>query len=203
MLGTGVTANDFRAMVRLEDVVALVSLATMRTLTDRLRVRGIVFGIATIPFYRDPLGVNNGGVPEEIPLAQATALKQALNYAKTRGGRFVMHGYTHQYASMRNPWTGVSGDDFEFWNIVENRPVNEDSFEWAAQRLDAGRADMIANGFTPFAWEAPHYQSSPLAIRAAADRFRNLTTWQRVVYYTSDQPNLTPGVPNRDFVAGQ
>jgi hypothetical protein len=34
----------------------------------------------------------------------------------------VMHGFTHQYGKMKNPHTGVSGDDYEFWNIVDNTP---------------------------------------------------------------------------------
>jgi hypothetical protein len=35
---------------------------------------------------------------------------------------------------MKNPHTGVSGDDYEFWNIVDNAPVPEDSTAWALGR---------------------------------------------------------------------
>lgn len=190
-----------KAMVRLEDVGALVSVSAMRQLTDYLSKRRIPFSIATIPLYRDPLGKYNGGVPEEIPLALATGLKGALNYAIPRGGKIVMHGYTHQYDSMANPHTGVSGDDFEFWNSVANRPVDEDSTDWAGDRLDSGLADLTSNGYTPFAWEAPHYQSSPLSIAAVPPRFR--TTYQRVVYYTGENPDLNSTAGNRDFSVGQ
>jgi hypothetical protein len=92
----------------LEDVGALVTAQSMRTLSDYLSSKAIPFSIAAIPFYRDPLGEYNGGVAQEIHLAQATRLKNALNYARARGGKIVMHGYTHQYNSMRNPHSAVS-----------------------------------------------------------------------------------------------
>lgn len=190
-----------RAMVRLEDVGALVSPATITQLSDYLSGRSIPFSIAVIPFYRDPLGRYNGGVAQEVRLAQAANLKKSLNYARARGAKLVMHGYTHQYKSQPNLHTGVSGDDFEFWDATNNRPVAEDSIAWAGARLDAGKRELAINGFTAFAWEAPHYQSSPLSIRAVPSRFA--TTYQRVVYYTSDNPDLNPASANRDFAVGQ
>jgi len=195
------TPTIHRAMVRLEDVGALVLPSTMVTLTDYLHGKGIPFSIAVIPFYRDPLGWYNDGVPMEIHLADATNLRASLDYAIARGAKLVMHGYTHQYGSMRNIHTGVSGDDFEFWNAVDNEPVPEDSIAWALGRLDAGLAELQLNGYHVFAWEAPHYQSSPKAIRAAVQRFP--TTYQRVVYYTSDEPDFNPANPARDFAVGQ
>ncbi|KDP89492.1 papd-like protein [Cupriavidus sp. SK-3] len=191
-----------QALVRLEDVGALVSTSTMKTLTDYLFGLAIPFSIATIPHYRDPLGIYNGGVAQDIPFAQATGLKSALAYASARGAKIVMHGYTHQYKSMRNVNTAVSGDDFEFWNAVANTPVAEDSTQWAGGRLDSGLQELISGGYTPFAWEAPHYQSSPLSIKAVPPRFAN--TYQRVVYYTSDNPTtLNSAAINRDFSVGQ
>ncbi|HEY9380052.1 MAG TPA: DUF2334 domain-containing protein [Burkholderiales bacterium] len=190
-----------RAMVRFEDVSALVLPSTMRRLSDFLFNRDIPFSIAVIPFYRDPLGEFNGGTPMEVHLAEATRLKRALKYATARGGKIVMHGYTHQYDAKRNPHSGVSGDDFEFWDIVDNTPVLEDSVEWAGARLDAGLLELQQNGYKPFAWETPHYQSSPNSIRAAVSRFK--TTYQRVVYYTDDTPDLSASNPARDFAVGQ
>jgi uncharacterized protein YdaL len=189
-----------RALVRLEDVNATTTVASMRSLTNYLRSKNIPFSIATIPFYRDPLGRYNGGVPEEIHMANATNLKTALNYALLRGGKILMHGYTHQYDSTPDLNTAVSADDFEFWYAVENRPVNEDSTAWAAGRLQSGLTELKGSGYTPFAWEAPHYQSSPLSIRAVPPVFSS--TYQRAVYYTSDNPNFSSG-PGKDFEVGQ
>jgi len=200
------TPTSRRALVRLEDVGALVQPATMRQLSDYLRSKRIPFSIATIPFYRDPLGYYNNGVPQEIHLAQATDLKKSLNYALQRGGTIVMHGYTHQYDSMPNKFNAVSGDDWEFWDAVHNTPTGDESVEaspgaWAGARLDAGLKELKSNGYSTFAWEAPHYQSSPASIRAAAQRFR--TTYQRVVYYTADKPDLASADGNRDYAVGQ
>jgi uncharacterized protein YdaL len=195
------TSGDTRrALVRLEDVGALVNPATTRQLTDYMLASNIPFGIALIPRYRDPLGVFNGGVPMEIPFAQATALRTAVNYMVARGGRIVAHGWTHQYSSMRNPWSGVSGDDFEFWDIVNNRRLPEDSVAWARNRVDQAIAEL-GTRYRAFAFEVPHYHASPYAYQAVRQRFA--TSWGRLVYYTSDTPDLTVANPNRDFAVGQ
>ncbi|MBN3835113.1 DUF2334 domain-containing protein [Burkholderia sp. Ac-20344] len=190
-----------RAMVRLEDVNAFTTTSSMKTLTDYMYSKRIPFSIATIPRYEDPLGAYNGGVPLTVHLAQASGLKQILNYALVRGGRIVMHGYTHQYNSTPNIDNAVSGNDYEFWLATQNRPVDEDSTQWASTRLSAGLQEFSSNGYVPFAWEAPHYQSSPLSIKAVPPLFK--TTYQRVVYYTSDRPNLNSTAPNHDFSVGQ
>lgn len=199
MLGVN-HATNHRAMVRLEDVGALVSVSTMQQLSNYLYQQQIPFSVATIPYYSDPLGEYNGGVPMHVSMSQATNLKNSLNYALTRGGEIVMHGYTHQYSNMRNQYTGVSGDDYEFWDIVNNRPVPEDSTAWALDRYDAGLQELSSNGYTPTAWETPHYHGSALASKAATQRFPK--TYQRVVYFTADTPNFNAPV-NKDFALGQ
>ena len=193
-------AENHRAIVRLEDVGALVSPDAMNTLSNYLSSKKIRFGIAVIPHYKDPLGIYNGGVPMDVPLSKAVDLKAALNYAVTKGGEIVMHGYTHQYGNMRNPHTGISGDDYEFWDIVANKPVPEDSSAWAKGRLAAGLKQLKDAGYTPIAWETPHYHASPLSSKVVPSLFSN--TWQRVVYFTADKPNLFAGV-GKDFAVGQ
>ena len=199
MLGVN-TPEKHQALVRLEDVGAMVSVQAMKTLTDYLYGKKIPFSIAMIPHYMDPLGVYNGGVAQEVPLSQASNLKRAVNYALPRGGEVVMHGYTHQYSNIRDPHTGVSGDDYEFWNIVTNAPVAEDSTAWALGRLNAGKNELMSNGYNPVAWETPHYQASALASKAMPLVFP--TTYQRVVYYTADTPNFNAAT-NKDFGVGQ
>jgi uncharacterized protein YdaL len=186
--------------VRLEDVGAMVSVQAMKTLSDYLSSKKVPYSIATIPRYVDGLGIYNGGVRQEVNLSQATNLKKALDYARQRGGEIVMHGFTHQYGTMRNPHTGVSGDDYEFWNIVDNAPFPEDSIAWASGRLYNGLQDLRANGYTPVAWEAPHYHTSALTAKSAPLLFP--TTYQRVVYFTADKPNFFAPVA-KDFGVGQ
>jgi uncharacterized protein YdaL len=101
---------------------------------------------------------------------------------------------------MRNPHTGVSGDDYEFWNIVDNTPVQEDSTAWAYGRMNNGLTDMRALGWSPVAWEPPHYQTSAIAARTSTHLFN--TTYMRSVYYTADKPNFFASVA-KDFSVGQ
>lgn len=201
MLGVN-HAESHKALVRLEDVGAMVSVSAMKTLTNYLYNKKIPFSIAMIPRYVDPLGIYNGNVPQTVPLSQATNLKKAINYALPRGAEVVMHGYTHQYSNIRDPHTGVSGDDYEFWNIVTNQPVTEDSTAWAQDRITKGKAELASNGYTPVAWETPHYHSSALASKVFAQPANFSTTYQRVVYFTADKPSFS-AAPNKDFAVGQ
>lgn len=193
-------AESHKAMVRLEDVGALVTVASMKSLTDYLYLKRIPFSIAVIPRFVDALGVYNGGIPQTIPMSQASNLKRVINYALPRGGEVVMHGYTHQYSNIKNSSSGISGDDYEFWNIVTNSPVTEDSTSWTLGRLNAGLLELISNGYRPVAWETPHYQASAVSSKAFPLLFNK--TYHRVVYYTADQPNFNANV-NRDFAVGQ
>jgi uncharacterized protein YdaL len=200
ILKTGAPVNH-RALVRLEDLDAFTTTASMKQLSDYLFNLHIPFTMATIPLYTDPNGYYNGGVPETIHLAQATGLKSALNYALPRGGKIIVHGYTHQYDSTPNIQNAVSGNDYEFWFAVQNRPVDEDSEQWAAGRMAEGIAEFTSNGYKVAGWGAPQYQMSPLASQAAAAEFT--TSFQRAVYYTATNPQIGTGAANQDFSAGQ
>jgi len=195
--------ENHRAMVRLEDVGALVNPESMKKLSDFLHRKDIPFSIATIPFFRDPLGKYSGGISKEIHLSQAENLLKSLRYAARRGGKVVMHGYTHQYDTTLNPLSGVSGEDFEFWDIVANSPVAEDSVEWAHDRIRKGLLEFKYNDFIPIAFGVPHYQASPKSYQAIKESFKS--RYERSVYYTSDNPslNLDYSDPQRDFIAGQ
>ncbi|MDB5898644.1 MAG: Papd-like protein [Ramlibacter sp.] len=199
MLGSTHTSYH-KAMVRLEDVGAMVSVQAMKTLSDYLSSKAVPFSVAVIPHYVDPMGLYNGGVRQEVPMSQASNLRTALNYAKARGGEMVMHGFTHQYGNMKNPHTGVSGDDYEFWNIVDNTWFPEDSATWVTGRLNNGLTEMKAAGFTPIAWESPHYHASAITSRTTPQLFSR--TYQRAVYFTADKPNFYASVA-KDFSMGQ
>lgn len=199
-----------QALVRLEDVSAITEPAHLATLAALMQqwqdpatgaAAQIPFSIALIPRYRDPLGVYNGGVAQEIRLRNARALRTALNDALARGGRLVMHGWSHQYSNVRNPWSAVSGDDFEFWDIVGNRPLPKDTLRDWRSYIDAGIKELTGSGYSAFAFEMPHYRASPRAYRAVAERFR--VGYERVHYYTSESPVLDPTSSARDFAVGQ
>jgi uncharacterized protein YdaL len=199
-----------QALVRLEDVHALTRAEHLRTLTDRLSGRTdpasgaaspIPFSIALIPRYRDPLGRYNNGVPLDIRLRQAAGLRAELAHATRNGATLLMHGYSHQYLHLRNPYSAVSGDDFEFWDIVANQPLSVDSpLDWR-RRIDQGIRELTDAGFSAYAFETPHYQASPNAYRAIAERFP--VAYERAVYYTGDRPRLNTLANDKDFAVGQ
>jgi uncharacterized protein YdaL len=201
--------ESHRALVRLEDVSENVDPSTVRTLANYLSTRRIPFSLAVIPFYKDPHGEYTSGTPEAIHFANATNLLNAVQYSMQRGGKIVMHGYTHQYDNLENPYTAVSGDDFEAWRKTsigqQGQPVDKDSLQWALNRLSLGLAELATKKIVPFAWETPHYQASPNFYRATATKFTNV--YERAVYYTSDNladlDMLDTTDPNRDFAVGQ
>lgn len=217
MLGESPAARELReqagarpALVRLEDVHALTNTVHLRTLTDLFasgadplggQAQAIPFSIALIPRYRDPLGRYNASQPLDIRLRKALGLRTELAHAQERGGALIMHGFSHQYQHYLNPHSAVSGDDFEFWDIVRNQPFSMDSPNEWRRRIDQGIRELRDAGFSAFAFETPHYQASPNAYRAIASRFP--TVYERAVYYTSDRPRLTLDVFDKDFAVGQ
>ncbi len=152
------------ALLRLEDVHAMVDTESFVDLVDSLENEDIPFSVAVIPHYRDPLGFQSDDQsPVDIPFSQATALQESLRYATQHGGSLVLHGFTHQLGDTRNPHSGVSGDDFEFWDSVNAQPVAGETRASISSRVNAGRTELNSEGFQPFAWETPHYEASPLA----------------------------------------
>jgi uncharacterized protein YdaL len=225
----GVThAEQHRAMVRLEDMSYLVVRSTVTTLANyfygtplnTVHPPKIPFSMAVVPHYVDAFGAFNNGVPLEVAFSGATTLRNAINDGLNRGGKVVMHGDTHQFGTLaqgnriKNPNSGVSADDFEFWDLSDrdgnsatfdpkNTPIQGETTATVLARIDAGRAELVNAGakYTPFVWETPHYQGSPVAYRAIAQRFPN--AYERAVYYTSETPDLSSANPTRDIAAGQ
>ena len=103
------------ALIRLEDISPESSPSDLTAYAAYLKSQGVPFSMATIPQYTDPTGFYNNGVPVSATLAQKPAMVSALKTAISDGGTLVQHGYTHQYSNVDNPFSGVTGDDFEFY----------------------------------------------------------------------------------------
>jgi uncharacterized protein YdaL len=171
------------ALVRLEDVSGESSPSNLTAWASYLKSQGVPFSMAVIPQYLDPNGNYNNRVPVSETLAQSPTMVAALKTAVADGGTIIEHGYTHQYSNIANPFTGVTGDDFEFYRVqcsttqtapynyvtpcsdsdyvIEEGPVPGDSQASAAGRVTIGRALFFAAGLaTPTIWETPHYAAS-------------------------------------------
>ena len=182
-------AESRRAIIRLEDVDPTYPPELLRRAADYLASEGVPFCVAVVPVYKDPLGYYNGGVPEMIEMSQAMEFVQTLKYMVSKGAQLVMHGYTHQYDAVVNPFTAVTGDDYEFFrvtydaqtNLVDYTAVPDDSRQWVQNRLRAGLHEFRQAGLTAVAWETPHYGASALDYGVFAENFA--LTIQRVLYF--------------------
>lgn len=164
------TPPRHRAVVRIEDVTARSSPAALRAVADALSARRVPFAIALIPVYVNP---RSG---ERLSIADAPEVLEALHYMLDHGGTLVLHGYTHQYEIEKNPFSGVTGDDFEFYRahvdasgVVLDGPVPGDSAAWAEDRVSRGLEEVTRAGLPrPGVFEYPHYAGSPVDSRAIA-----------------------------------
>jgi uncharacterized protein YdaL len=151
------------AFFRLEDVHALVPQWELDAMTRAFTKMKVPFALSVIPMFEDPYQVLT-----QDPAKKSVALDAAPNFVKylksvrAKKGTILMHGYTHQYETSKNPFNGTSGSDYEFWDANNNRPVADDGTSWVIGRLEAGYAMMERAKVSPVAWLTPHYGSSAL-----------------------------------------
>jgi uncharacterized protein YdaL len=170
------------ALFRIEDVHAEIPLWQLRTLTDLLHRRQVPFAMSVIPIFSDPHGINEKDVGKRFSVMSQNALfVKYIQSAKQRGASFIYHGVTHQSGTSINPFSAVSGDDFEFWDRVRNAPMRDDRPEVIVPRLEDGLKILEDTGIKPVAWLTPHYQASPLDYTL----FGQLFSWNvgRVTYF--------------------
>jgi uncharacterized protein YdaL len=144
--------------IRIEDYHCRRDHRAFRRLVDYLHHRGHPFMVAVIPAYRDS---ETGEVYE---LEGEREFIEALKYAQRRGGRLVMHGFTHAHGN-------ETGEGHEFWDVALDRPFEHVTQEFAAKRIRRGADQMIRNGLFPLAWETPHYAASSVVYRETAKVF--------------------------------
>jgi uncharacterized protein YdaL len=209
------------ALVRLEDLSPESNASDLQAYASYLKSQGVPFSMAVIPDYLDPNGYYNNGVPVAETLAQSPTMVSALKTAVSDGGTIIEHGYTHQYSNIANPFTGVSGDDFEFYRaqcsttatapynyvlpcsdsdyVIEEGPLPADSQSWAAGRVTTGRALFAAAGLaTPTIWETPHYAASAADYAGIDQTYK--TRYEEELFFGGE---LTGGAINYSHVFGQ
>lgn len=184
------TPTRRRAMVRLEDIDPTYDSEQLKAVAKYLHDQKIPFGFQVVPLYRDPLGAYNNGVSTQLALKDSPDLVKVLKDMKKKGGVLIDHGYTHQYSDVRNPYTGATGDDCEFYRLTLNPdftvnyigPVPEDSASWAATRILSAFQQFTAAGISPpKLWSFPSYLGSAADIRVVGQMFSARA--ERSLYY--------------------
>jgi uncharacterized protein YdaL len=197
-----------RALLRLEDINPSQDAAQLRTIAEYLYSEGIPYGFGVTPVYTDPNGYFNGGVAAQSALSDKNnSVADTIRWMQSHGGTLVMHGYTHQYSNVANPYNAVTGDDFEFYRVTENPdhslnylgPVAEDSQTWALDRIDSSAKEFKkAKIDAAQIFEFPHYAGSAADYQAVTQRFS--TRWERGMYYGG---YLTGGQIDYSHVIGE
>lgn len=178
------------ALVRIEDVnTGFTTPEQLIKLSDIFFKYRMPFSIALIPIFADPFKVLNR---TPGPITHNYGFVYALHYAKDHGGSIIYGGVTHQYDNMKNPYNGMSGADYEFWDMVNDQPLKEDSPHYILDKLQQG-ADVIAEaGLKPVAWLTPHYRASILDYFILAQVFNWSVESKYYVPYTSEQKIRLP-----------
>jgi uncharacterized protein YdaL len=157
--------EERRALIRLEDISIESDTDELRDIADYLYERHIPFQISLIPIFRDP------DENSEIYLSDRPAFVRAVKYMVSKGGLVVLHGVYHQYQKK-------SGDDYEFWDSLNNKPIQGDSPQLVEQRLRIGLEECFKNGIYPITWETPHYGASEVDYATIARYFS--TSYERM-----------------------
>lgn len=212
------TAETQRAAVRIEDVNAESSPDQLRALADYLYSENVPFQVAVIPVMidRTPDGDDWYG----LSLLDSPDVVEALQHMQDRGGTLIQHGTTHQYGATQNPYSGRSGDDYEFYGygcsateqppyewepckddswVRKNGPVGADRVADHRERLEHGRDIMAEAGLgTPTIFETPHYTASVNAYVAMAETYD--ARYEQVEYFAG---MLSGGEPDPENAYGQ
>ena len=199
------TATRHRALVRLEDIDPTYDTTEVMSVATWLQSQGVPFGFQIIPLYLDPLNANGNGT--NITLQSKPTMVSTIKKLQSMGGVMMCHGYTHQYDSVVNPYSGATGDDCEFYRITMNSdhslnylgPVAEDSTSWAQSRFSAAQTLFKNAGFAlPQFITFPSYAASVVDYQVANQFFTAAA--ERRLYPTG----LLSGQPfNYSQVAGQ
>lgn len=182
------------AVIRLEDLNLAMPIAQVLETARTLQRRGVPIHTAIIPIFADPF--NASGLElgtDQVPIAQAPEFLNLVRELKSKKAGFIWHGVTHQLDGSKNPFTGMSGDDFEFWDMLRSGPVSWDSPGAVLDRLDRGWQALKEAGLAPKIWEVPHYQASSLDYLIFARVFR----WNigRILYATFETESLPERFP--------
>ena len=156
------------ALLRLEDIgpggnySTPEDLGRLRAVIDYLDIEGIPFQVTVVPRYMKlkPDGTwENRGLDDFLLAPESQAFVHMLYYIQSRGGVVGIHGYSHQYGSVKRP------DNFQDTFVGNEFAVNgaEDStsLDYARERFELSLNALENIGIQPAFWETPHNVATP------------------------------------------
>lgn len=159
MLGKSPRHQDRYAVIRLEDIHANIDLEALNRSYQTLKAEKVTPHLSMIPIFSQ---TNIDDTENNITITQNQTLMNLISKFKTLGSSFIWHGVTHQTDDQLNPTSGLSGDDFEFWDYNSQSPLAQDSTDFIINRLEKGSSIFKQAGITPKVWLTPHYAASSL-----------------------------------------
>lgn len=181
------------AVVRLEDVNSSTSIKSLRMALKIYQEAGAPAHLAVIPEFRDPFGE----LPNEPASSSILETPQLLSLIQS-APVVIWHGVTHQLENQRNPFSGLSGDDYEFWDEGVAKPIAGESPKYFLDKLLYGFTTLKRSNLKYSIWMTPHYKASALANSV----FSKVFNWQigRNVYFDySKDESVAPLALDSDF----
>lgn len=148
------------ALFRIEDVNARTNYNGLKAITDVLEEEKVPYASAFIPVFSDPLGVK-GKKTISLKFTEDKNIRDwVLSNVKANRLSIINHGTTHQFGRKRNPYNGMSGLDYEYWDMVGDKRLKNDTLRFVINRVERGVKTFAEAGITPVAFEVPHYRAS-------------------------------------------
>src|SRR5207253_9805255 len=163
--------------------------------TQLLEDEQIPIQISLIPIFMDPLHEYHLKPQDEmISMDRVPTFMTFIHEMQQKQAKFIWHGVTHQYSNIRNPHTGVSGEDFEFWDANNSKRLPVDSVCFVLNRMEDGLYTLKEAGVSPRMWLTPHYQASSLDNII----FGKIFEWNigRVIYFNHHSSGLPTQFPS-------
>ncbi len=146
------------AILRLEDITpdgycenpryTDEGLEKLRAMAEYLERREQTFYIAWIMRYVNPeQGIDLD--PTKVTNTYTAGFMYTLDYLIDKGGKIILHGYTHQY----DDYFSADGFEFGYFSTL--------TMQERAERLLMARNDAALLSFDNTMWEFPHYGATP------------------------------------------
>ena len=191
--------NRHRALVRIEDVGPMSDPENLRAIAKALKAERVPYSITVYPVYVGPV---IDGRQKIVHLAERPQVVRAIVEMLDGGASLVSHGYSHQFGDRKNPRSGESGTDYEFFlahldsqgTVVYDGPVPGDSQRWAQERIDKALGELASLGLPrPDMFTVPHYAASPADYAAIKSRFT--ARYDRSLYFSPEWDGSPPASP--------